>query len=58
MVSTGTSFNPFPGLRSFETEESYLFFGRETQVEELLQNYKSIDLLQFLGCQEAESHLL
>ena len=27
---------PFPGLRAFEAEESLLFFGREVQVEELL----------------------
>ncbi len=28
--------NPFPGLRSFEPEEEHLFFGRETQVDDLL----------------------
>src|SRR6187401_2784573 len=27
---------PFPGLRAFEAHESLLFFGREVQVEELL----------------------
>ena len=24
-------FNPFPGLRPFQIEEKYLFFGREEQ---------------------------
>ena len=24
--------NPFPGLRPFEFDENYLFFGREEQV--------------------------
>jgi adenylylsulfate kinase-like enzyme len=28
--------NPFPGLRPFEEEDAHLFFGRETQVRELL----------------------
>jgi energy-coupling factor transporter ATP-binding protein EcfA2 len=28
--------NPFPGLRPFEPDEEHLFFGRETQVDELL----------------------
>ena len=29
-------FNPFPGLRPFNEEEDYLFFGREQQVAELV----------------------
>ena len=29
--------NPFPGLRHFETNEEYLFFGREGQSEEILR---------------------
>jgi energy-coupling factor transporter ATP-binding protein EcfA2 len=28
--------NPFPGLRSFSIDESYLFFGREGQIDEIL----------------------
>jgi len=28
--------NPFPGLRAFQMEEDYLFFGREEQVADLL----------------------
>ena len=29
--------NPFPGLRPFEMQEKYLFFGREDQTVELLK---------------------
>ena len=29
-------FNPFPGLRPFESEETHLFFGREVQIDDLL----------------------
>lgn len=28
--------NPFPGLRPFEANEEYLFFGREAQIDDLL----------------------
>src|SRR3954471_7206765 len=30
-------FNPFPGLRPFNIEDSHLFFGREGQSDELLK---------------------
>ena len=30
------TFNPFPGLRPFQMEESHLFFGREGQTDEVL----------------------
>lgn len=29
--------NPFPGLRSFSTDDSHLFFGREGQIDEILE---------------------
>ncbi|MBN2892928.1 MAG: hypothetical protein JXL97_13760 [Bacteroidales bacterium] len=32
--------NPYPGIRSFNIEESYLFFGREKQVSELSEIIK------------------
>ena len=40
-MSTGVeiltkTFNPFPGLRPFQMEESHLFFGREGQTDEVL----------------------
>jgi hypothetical protein len=28
--------NPFPGLRPFGVDECHLFFGRESQVDEVL----------------------
>jgi len=42
-------FNPFPGLRPFEAEEDYLFFGRETQIDELLRRLRSTRFLTVLG---------
>ena len=29
--------NPFPGIRSFEPEEDFIFFGRETQISEIIK---------------------
>ena len=35
-------FNPFPGLRPFSIEDAHLFFGREGQVDEILEKlYKN-----------------
>ena len=46
MAKAGTyPVNPFPGLRPFRPDEEYLFFGRENQVDRI------IDLL-------AETHFL
>lgn len=36
MTASSPRFNPFPGLRPFEAEDTHLFFGREQQVDELL----------------------
>jgi hypothetical protein len=41
--------NPFPGLRPFDTKESYLFFGREGQSEELLKRLRQSRLLALVG---------
>ncbi len=40
---------PFPGLRAFETEESLLFFGRETHTEELLRRLSESRFLAVVG---------
>ena len=32
--------NPFPGLRPFRTDEIYLFFGREEQIDALLKRLR------------------
>jgi WD40 repeat protein/energy-coupling factor transporter ATP-binding protein EcfA2 len=42
-------FNPFPGLRPFETDEDYLFFGRESQTDELLEKLKDHRFLAVVG---------
>jgi hypothetical protein len=48
-MSESTYFNPFPGLRSFEEEEEYLFFGRENQIDELLSKLNKTRLLAVVG---------
>ncbi len=41
--------NPFPGIRSFETDESHLFFGREKQTDELVNRLKVTRFLAIVG---------
>ncbi len=41
--------NPFPGLRPFEPNEGYLFFGREGQGEELLKQLLRVRLRAVVG---------
>jgi energy-coupling factor transporter ATP-binding protein EcfA2 len=41
--------NPFPGLRPFEPDEDYLFFGREKQLDELLRRLRGNRFLAILG---------
>lgn len=41
--------NPFPGLRSFEETEAELFFGREKQIDQLLQKFLSVRFLMVIG---------
>ena len=41
--------NPFPGLRPFSIEESHLFFGREGQSEEVLQNLSENRFVAVIG---------
>jgi len=41
--------NPFPGLRSFEETEAELFFGRQKQIDQLLQKFLSIRFLMVIG---------
>ncbi len=43
------SFNPFPGLRSFEPDEDHLFFGREKQIDDLLRRLRKSRFLSVVG---------
>lgn len=42
-------YNPFPGLRPFYPEEAHLFFGREGQSEEILENLSKNKFAAILG---------
>lgn len=41
--------NPFPGLRPFTSEESHLFFGREGQVDEIVNNLEKNRFIAVVG---------
>jgi energy-coupling factor transporter ATP-binding protein EcfA2 len=41
--------NPFPGLRPFEPDEEHLFFGRETQVDDLLSRLAHMRFVAVVG---------
>ena len=41
--------NPFPGLRPFEMQEKYLFFGREDQTVELLKRLNQARFMAVVG---------
>ncbi len=41
--------NPFPGLRSFASDEDHLFFGRETQIIESIQRLAYNRFLAIVG---------
>ncbi|CAN5559346.1 hypothetical protein BH09BAC4_BH09BAC4_38950 [soil metagenome] len=41
--------NPFPGLRSFELKDSYLFFGRDNQIRDLRDRLTNSRFLAIIG---------
>jgi energy-coupling factor transporter ATP-binding protein EcfA2 len=49
MASTVYHANPFPGIRSYEISESHLFFGRESQVNELESKVMQSRFLAIVG---------
>jgi len=49
MVGTRTHLNPFPGLRSFQLKENYLFFGREGQTDELIRSLQHHRFVAVIG---------
>ncbi len=44
-----TPTNPFPGLRPFEFRESHLFFGRENQIDSLIEKLSRTHFLAIIG---------
>ncbi len=49
MIHTEVNTNPFPGLRPFNEDENYLFFGRESQVDELIHKLSANKFLAVVG---------
>ena len=49
MTETVTEIKPFPGLRSFEAHEDHLFFGREKQIDALLERLRRTRFLAVVG---------
>ncbi len=41
--------NPFPGLRPFEANESHLFFGRESAIDDLLRTLRNHRFIAVVG---------
>jgi WD40 repeat protein/energy-coupling factor transporter ATP-binding protein EcfA2 len=41
--------NPFPGIRSFEIHDSEFFFGRETQIKDVIDNLNNNKFTAVLG---------
>ena len=41
--------NPFPGLRPFRDDETHLFFGREDQVDEIIEKLREYKFIAILG---------
>ena len=44
-----TKTSPFPGLRPFTSNESYLFFGRDKQIDELTSRLRKSRFVAVLG---------
>ena len=45
----GRQMNPFPGLRPFREDEAYLFFGRENQVDVMVDKLANTRFLAVVG---------
>ena len=48
-TAAGVDTNPFPGLRPFREDEEYLFFGRETQVDAMVDKLALTRFLAVVG---------
>jgi hypothetical protein len=49
MDASRDRFNPYPGLRPFESDEDYLFFGREEQTDEVIRRLGKPRFLAVVG---------
>jgi len=49
VTETAPPFNPFPGLRPYEPDEDYLFFGRDEEVDELQRRLRTNRFLAVVG---------
>jgi tetratricopeptide (TPR) repeat protein len=49
VTEPGPLLNPFPGLRPFEPDEDYLFFGRERETDELLRQLRYTRFVSVVG---------
>jgi len=48
-TATAENKNPFPGLRPFREDEEYLFFGRENQVDAMVDKLAATHFLAVVG---------
>ncbi len=48
-LETTPKIHPYPGLRAFEEDEEYLFFGREKHSDALLQKLRTARFLAVIG---------
>src|SRR5438045_6214462 len=49
-MAPGTALqNPFPGLRPFRVDEAHLFFGRESQVDAMVDKLAATRFLSVVG---------
>lgn len=48
-METRNHFNPFPGLRPFDPDEDFLFFGRERETDELRRRLRRTRFLAVIG---------
>ncbi len=48
-VDVAANTNPFPGLRPFQEEEKHLFFGRERQINAMINKLADARFLAVVG---------
>src|SRR5262245_45718527 len=48
-VTSGTVLYPYPGLRPFRQDESEIFFGRDEQIDTLLERLETHRFLAVIG---------